>query len=84
MPLSDEDAVRLIARIQVLEHVVGVLVRELAVTNGMTADDVAAHAESAKKFFEERKPANELYLTAAVDRLFQQIVADIIRSQKSR
>jgi hypothetical protein len=83
MPLSDEDALRLVTRLRVLEHVVGALVRDLAIANGQTADDIARHAEAAKTFFENAATPNEaVYLTAAVDRLYQQIAADM-RSQES-
>jgi hypothetical protein len=83
MPLSDEDALRIVARLRVLEHVVGAMFRDLATATGRTADDVARHAEEIKEFFERNVPAglNEIHLNAAVDRLFQQIVADM-RSEK--
>lgn len=84
MPLSDEDTLRLVSRLRVLEHVIGALVRDLALAGGQTADDMARHAEAAKAFFERHATVEEaIYLTAAVDRLYQQIAADM-RSQGSR
>jgi len=84
MPLSDEDALRIVSRLRVLEQVVGALVRDLALQAGQTADDIAEQAETAKMFFEQKASADEaVYLTAAVDRLYQQIAADM-RSQESR
>jgi hypothetical protein len=78
MALSVEEAIRIVSRLRVLEHVVGALVRDLALQAGQTADDMAQTAEEAKAFFESKAPHDEaIYLTAAVDRLYQQIAADM-------
>jgi hypothetical protein len=79
MALSDEDAFRIVARLTVVEHVVGLLFREHAIAGGKTADDVTRYAETVKQFFETKLPTGlaEMHINAAVDRLFQQMAADI-------
>lgn len=80
MTLDHEDTMSLIARLILLEHVVGVLIRERAIENGKTANDVARYAEDIKSFFEDQGQFTarmEAALAGAVDRFFQQISADI-------
>lgn len=77
--LDHDDTMILIARLIVLEQLVAVLIRERAIEAGKTADDVARYADEIKTYFEssDRTPRIQDFLTAAVDRLFQQISADL-------
>ena len=82
MPNSDSDMLTIVARLTVLEHLVASMFRESVIGSGRTADDVALYAESVKSFFENKIPVGqaEITINAQVDRLFQQVVADL-RSQ---
>jgi hypothetical protein len=50
MALSEADILKITARLALLEHVVGAMFRETAIAAGRTADDVAQHAETVKRF----------------------------------
>ena len=79
MALSDADALKLLARVAVLHHVVDLMFRETAISAGKSADDVSKFAETVKQFFEKNIPpgSTEMHINAEVDLLFQQIAADI-------
>jgi hypothetical protein len=79
MSLTDADILRIVARLTVLEHVVGLMFRETAIGAGKTADEVTQYAETVKQYVEDKLPpgVTEMAINAEVDRLFQQIAADI-------
>lgn len=48
MPISDEDAMRLVARVALLHNIAGLMFREMAIGTGKSADDVARFAEASR------------------------------------
>jgi uncharacterized lipoprotein YddW (UPF0748 family) len=79
MTLDHDDTMIVIARLIVVEQLVATMIRERAIETGKSADDVARYAEEIKTNFEssDRTPRMQDFLTGAVDRLFQQIAADV-------
>ncbi|MGO4682350.1 hypothetical protein [Hyphomicrobium sp. 2TAF46] len=70
---------QLLARVTVLERVVGMMVRESMLGTGQDPRHILAYGESIKKFFEGRTPmgATEDEINAAADRFFSEIASDI-------
>lgn len=67
------------ARQALLMQLVRVLLRERAVNNGHTREDVMRWSEEIKQFFEHGTPSvvAESYLTAAVDEFFKVLAAEV-------
>jgi hypothetical protein len=73
-----EDA-QVLARLTVLEHLVGMMVRDSMLKSGKGPQDILAYCEVMKKYFAGRTPrgATERQLNEAADRLFSEIASDI-------
>jgi hypothetical protein len=70
---------QVMARLTVLERVVGLIVRDGMLKTGKGPEDILAFGESVKKHFEGRTPegSTDAELNAAADRLFSSIASDI-------
>jgi hypothetical protein len=79
------EAGQLLARLTVLERVVGMMVREGMLKSGQGPQDILAYGEAVKAFFDDRTPegATDAELTDAADKFFSAIASDI-GSQDSR
>ena len=82
---SPYEAGQLLARLTVLERVVGMMVREGMLKSGKGPQDILAYGEAVKVFFNDRTPegATDAELTDAADKFFSAIASDI-GSQDSR
>jgi hypothetical protein len=82
---SSYETAQLLARLTVLEHVVGMMVREGMIKAGKGAQDILAYGEAVKAFFSDRTPegATDAALTDAADKFFSAIASDI-GSQESQ
>jgi hypothetical protein len=82
---TPHEIAQILARLTVLERVVGVIVRENLVRSGQTPQDVLAFAALVKKFFEGRTPegATDSQLNEAVDRFFTAVASEV-GSQENR
>jgi hypothetical protein len=76
---SSHEAAQLLARLTVLERVVGMMVREAMLKSGKGPQDILAFGEAVKAFFKERTPegATDAELTDAADKFFSAIASDI-------
>jgi hypothetical protein len=77
--VSSHDAAQLLARLTVLERVVGMMVREAMIKAGKRPQDILAYGEAVKAFFNDRTPdgATDAELTDAADKFFSAIASDI-------
>jgi hypothetical protein len=67
-----------VAKVSLLEQLVRVNLRELALANGKTPEDVLQWAEEQKVFFEQRMPpGTEAHMTAAIDGFFNVLPNDL-------
>ena len=82
---SQYQATQLLARVTLLERIVGMIVRESMLKAGKGAPDILAFGEVMKAFFKGRTPegASEQDLNDAADRFFSTIASDI-GSQESK
>jgi hypothetical protein len=76
---SPYDAAQLLARLTVLERIVGMMVRDRLLETGKGPQDILAFGEVVKGFFKGRTPegATDLELTDAADKFFSAIASDI-------
>ena len=76
---SPYEATQLLARLTVLERVVGMMVRESMLKAGKGPQDILAYGEAVKAFFNDRTPegATDAELTDAADKFFSAIASDI-------
>jgi hypothetical protein len=83
-PASYEEA-QLLARLTVLERIVGIMVRESMLKAGKGPQDILAFGEVVKAFLKNRTPegASDQDLNDAVDRFFSAIASDL-GSQESQ
>jgi hypothetical protein len=67
------------ARLEILEYVVRVQMRDLMRQAGQSASDVSAYAEQAKRHFETHPPFGipRPEMVAAVDLFFNSLAADV-------
>ncbi len=70
---------QLVARLTVLERVVGMMVRESMLKAGKGPQDILAYGEAVKTFFKGRTPegATDPELNDAADKFFSAIASDI-------
>jgi hypothetical protein len=73
------ETAQLLARLTVLERVVGMMVREGMIKAGKGPKDILAYGEAVKAFFNDRTPegATDAELTDAADKFFSAIASDI-------
>ncbi len=73
------EAGQLLARLTVLERVVGMMVREAVIKAGKRPHDILAYGEAVKAFFNDRTPegATDAELSDAADKFFSAIASDI-------
>lgn len=73
-----EDA-QLLARLTILERVVGMMIRDSMLNSGKGPQDILAFGEVVKTFFEGRTPmgATSRQLNDAADSLFSAIASDV-------
>jgi hypothetical protein len=76
---SPHEETQLLARLTVLEHVVGLMVRDSMLKSGKGASDILAFGETVKAFLTDRTPAGATnkQLTEAAHRFFSAIASDI-------
>jgi hypothetical protein len=76
---SPYEAAQLVARLTVLERVVGMMVRESMLKTGKGPQDITAFGEVVKAFFKGRTPegASDHDLNDAADKFFSAIASDI-------
>ena len=76
---TPHEEAQLLARLTVLERVVGMMIRDSMLNTGKGPKDILAFGEVVKKFFQERTPAGatEHELNEAADRFFSAIASDI-------
>ena len=80
--ISDDDMMRVIARLRVVEQFLATLLRDLAPERGLTPEDVQAYAERARRHVEkEGVGIREIYFNAAADRFLDQIISDMKEAQ---
>jgi hypothetical protein len=82
---SPHEEAQLLARLTVLERVVGMMVRESMLKAGKGPQDILAFGEIIKAFFKGRTPegASDQELNDAADKLFSGIASDV-GSQESQ
>ena len=82
---SPYDEVEVLARLTVLERVVGMMVRESMLKTGKGPQDILAFGEVVKLFFKGRTPegASDNDLNEAADKFFSAIASDV-GSQESQ
>jgi hypothetical protein len=76
---SPYEEAQLLARLTVLERVVGMMVREGMLKTGKGPQDILAFGEIVKTFFKGRTPegATDVELNDAADKFFSAIASDI-------
>lgn len=76
---------QLLARVTVLERVVGMMIRDSMLRSGKGPHDILAFGEVVKQFFADRTPegASDEDLNDAADRFFSAIASDV-GSQESQ
>ena len=76
---SPHEEEQLLARLTVVELVVGMMVRDSMLKSGKGPTDILAFGETVKRFLEDRTPAGatDTQLREAADRFFSAIASDI-------
>lgn len=76
---SPREEAQLMARLTVLERVVGMMVRDSMLKSGKGPADILAFGETVKKFLTNRTPtgATETQLMEAADKFFSAIASDV-------
>lgn len=75
---SPHEEAQLLARVTVLELVVGMMVRDSMLKSGKGPQDILGFGEIVKKLLEARTPTGtDQHLRDAADRLFSGIAADV-------
>lgn len=76
---SPHEEAQQLARLTVLEHVVGVMVRDSMIKSGQGAGEILAFGEKVKSFLADRTPsgATDKQLNEAADRFFSAIASDV-------
>ena len=76
---SPQEEAQLLARLTVLELVVGMMVRDSMIKSGKGPQDILGFGETVKKFLEGRTPtgATAAQLHGAADKLFSAIASDL-------
>jgi hypothetical protein len=80
MPESNPyEEAQILARLTLLERVVGMMIRESMLKSGKGPADILAFGEVVKEFFDGRTPegATDQELAAAADRFFSAIASDV-------
>ena len=76
---SPYEEAQVLARLTVLERVVGMMVREAMLKTGKGPQDILNHGEAVKAFFKGRTPegARDYDLEDAADKFFTAIASDV-------
>jgi hypothetical protein len=76
---SPHELEQVLARLTVLEHVVGMMIRDNMMKSGKGPADILAFGERVKKYFSSRTPtgATEAQLNTAADKFFSAIASDV-------
>ena len=76
---SAHEEAQLLARLTIVELVVGMMVKDGMLKSGKGPGDILAFGETVKKFLSDRTPvgATEMQLHEAADRFFSAIASDV-------